>query len=122
VITPDSKSDWKSLYRFLLYTTHNESTTTSLVVRFVFFISFFVFVRCNMSSSYASVPNVASHAGGNTARRENFAMRRPQGEQCHFPQPPPFRVYCQPAAFHRVDGSPYFPLSVAYGMSRAATN
>jgi hypothetical protein len=37
---------------------------------------------------------------------------------CHFPAPAPVRVYCQPAAFHRVDGEPYQNMSVAYGSSR----
>lgn len=37
---------------------------------------------------------------------------------CHFPAPAPARVYCQPAAFHRVDGEPYQNMSVAYGSSR----
>lgn len=38
--------------------------------------------------------------------------------QCHFPEPAPMRVYCQPAAFHRVNGNPYQNMTVAYGSSR----
>lgn len=73
--------------------------------------------------SYGTMQNVAAHAGGQQARRENFGMRKPApgGSQemgCHFPAPAPMRVYCQPAAFHRVNGSPFQNLSVAYGSSR----
>lgn len=72
--------------------------------------------------------NVAAHAGGQQARREDFEVRRAAapmvgaaaaGDQgCHFPAPHPMRVYCQPAAFHTVNGMHYHNLSVAYGSSR----
>lgn len=51
---------------------------------------------------------------------------------CHFPQPPPRRVYCQPAPFsgcgcgsggsYGNSGAGYFNLISAYGMSRPAYN
>lgn len=71
--------------------------------------------------------NVAAHAGGQQARREDFEVRKAAapmvgaaaGDQgCHFPAPHPMRVYCQPAAFHTVNGMHYHNLSVAYGSSR----
>lgn len=73
-----------------------------------------------MSNGYNTMANVAAHAGGQEARRENFGMRKgPALDQgCHFPAPHPMRVYCQPAAFHRVNGQDYHNLSVAYGSSR----
>ena len=46
------------------------------------------------------------------------AARAPLEEGCHFPAPLPHRVYCQPAAFHRVNGQEYHTLTVAYGASR----
>ena len=78
---------------------------------------------------YQQMSNVAAHAGGQQARRENFGMRRapprpacgPSEDMdsgCHFPAPHPMRVYCQPAAFHRTCGEPYHLLSLAYGASR----
>lgn len=77
-----------------------------------------------MNNGYSTMQNVAAHAGGNQARREEFGMRRApmageaQDAGCHFPAPHPMRVYCQPAAFHRVNGSPFHTLSSAYGSSR----
>lgn len=72
--------------------------------------------------------NVAAHAGGQQAYRENFGMRRAPERQCgpanladaacHFPAPQPHRVYCQPAAFHRSCGENYHNLQIAYGASR----
>lgn len=75
-------------------------------------------------SGYHTMSNVAAHAGGQQTRRENFGMRRPQmrgapqEEGCHFPAPQPMRVYCEPAAFHRVNGQEYHNLTSAYGASR----
>ena len=79
-------------------------------------------------SGYSPMNNVAAHAAGTQARRENFGMRRAPARQCgppemmdsqcHFPAPHPMRVYCQPAAFHRTCGEPYHNLTVAYGASR----
>ena len=68
-------------------------------------------------------PNVASHGAGRMARRDGGVMRRqpprPDVEMgCHFPAPQPHRVYCQPAAFHSVDGRDKQLLVVAYGSSR----
>lgn len=80
-----------------------------------------------MSNGYHTMANVAAHAGGQEARRENFGMRAAkqgpaQGaapdQGCHFPAPHPMRVYCNPAAFHRVNGQEYHNLTVAYGSSR----
>jgi len=68
--------------------------------------------------------NVAAHGAGQQGRREEFAMRRaPMRMQdddlgCHFPAPQPHRVYCQPAAFHSVDGRDKHLMVVAYGASR----
>ncbi|HMP28126.1 MAG TPA: hypothetical protein PKD85_00915 [Saprospiraceae bacterium] len=72
-------------------------------------------------SGYDQMQNVAAHAGGQQARRQNYGMRKAAQNQdvgCHFPAPAPFRVYCQPAAFHRVNGNPYQNMTVAYGSSR----
>ena len=67
----------------------------------------------------AQLSNVAAHAGGQRARREEFGMRRGgEAEGCHFPAPHPMRVYCQPAQFHRVNGQPYANMVSAYGSSR----
>ncbi len=41
-----------------------------------------------------------------------------QQQQCHFPQAPPNRCYCQPAAFSSLDGRSYFRINDAYGNSR----
>jgi len=37
---------------------------------------------------------------------------------CHFPQPPPKRCYCHPAAFTSLDGRDYHRILDAYGHSR----
>lgn len=74
-----------------------------------------------MSNGYHTMANVAAHGGSQEARRENFGMRKagPSLDQgCHFPAPHPMRVYCNPAAFHRVNGQEYHNLTVAYGSSR----
>lgn len=76
-----------------------------------------------MSNDYHTMANVAAQSGGQNARRENFGMRRAGGagqldNSCHFPAPAPFRVYCNPAAFHRVNGQEYHNLVTAYGSSR----
>ncbi len=75
-----------------------------------------------MASNYGynTMANVAAHGGNQQARREDFGMRRgPELDQgCHFPAPHPMRVYCNPAAFHRVNGQEYHNLSNAYGSSR----
>lgn len=73
--------------------------------------------------SYGGMPNVASHGAGRQALRPPGAMRQgpSMGQQemgCHFPAPAPHRVYCQPAAFHSVDGRDKQLLVVAYGSSR----
>ena len=39
-------------------------------------------------------------------------------QQCHFPQAPPARCYCQPAAFTSLDGRSYFRILDAYGSSK----
>jgi len=77
------------------------------------------------NGNYHSMENIAAHSANGQARRENFGMRRaaaPQGpsleNSCHFPAPAPFRVYCNPAAFHRVNGQEYHNLVTAYGSSR----
>ena len=41
-----------------------------------------------------------------------------QQQQCHFPQAPPARCYCQPAAFTQLNGMPYFRILDAYGNSK----
>jgi len=76
------------------------------------------------SMSYVGMPNVASHGAGRQGLRDPGVMRRapPMAQQqemgCHFPAPQPHRVYCQPAAFHSVDGRDKQLLLVAYGSSR----
>jgi len=80
------------------------------------------------ANGYHTMSNVAAHAGGQQARREEFGMRRAPvrgcapaemaDSGCHFPAPHPMRVYCQPAAFHRTCGESHHLLSVAYGASR----
>lgn len=40
------------------------------------------------------------------------------GDTCHFPQPPPRRCYCYPAAFSSRCGERQHRLLVAYGSSR----
>lgn len=37
---------------------------------------------------------------------------------CHFPAPPPARVYCNPAPFTSLNGASKFRLIDAYGTSR----
>jgi hypothetical protein len=102
---------------------------------------------CLMVMASPQMMNVAGQAGGNQAYRENFMMRRQpsagamtsggyatnpamasvmapsaEGQQCHFPLPPPYRCYCQPAAFHSVNGccgGGYHSLVAAYGSSRS---
>jgi hypothetical protein len=76
-------------------------------------------------ANHMNMQNVPAHAGGQQARREEFGMRRGAGQGpaildqgCHFPAPQPFRVYCQPAQFHRVNGMPFALMSTAYGSSR----
>lgn len=69
------------------------------------------------------MPNVAAQGAGRQVRRDDGVMRRPPQRQeqemgCHFPAPQPHRVYCQPAAFHSVDGRDKQLLVVAYGSSR----
>ena len=39
-------------------------------------------------------------------------------QQCHFPQAPPARCYCQPAPFTSLAGMAYFRIVDAYGNSR----
>nr|QBK85720.1 MAG: hypothetical protein LCMAC101_03150 [Marseillevirus LCMAC101] len=39
-------------------------------------------------------------------------------QQCHFPQAPPARCYCQPAPFTSLSGQSYFRITDAYGNSR----
>lgn len=41
-----------------------------------------------------------------------------QQQQCHFPQAPPARCYCQPAAFTQTNGNAYFRILDAYGNSK----
>jgi hypothetical protein len=76
--------------------------------------------------SYAGMPNVASHGAGRQGLREAGVMRRapggPSDMSCHFPAPQPHRVYCQPAAFHSVDGRDKQLLLFAYGSSRPTMN
>ena len=47
----------------------------------------------------------------------NYASGMMQ-QQCHFPQAPPNRCYCQPAPFSSLDGRQYFTILNAYGNSR----
>ena len=78
-----------------------------------------------------SMSNVPAQGAGMRGRRARDYGLRPlsAGEmmppasvpsvgQCHFPAPHPMRVYCQPAAFHRVNGQEYQNMTVAYGASR----
>lgn len=92
-----------------------------------FLSPFFVTPLDRMSQGYHTMSNVAAHAGGQQARRENFGMRRApqrpdmQELSCSFPAPAPMRVYCTPAAFSGdccgAEGS-YHKLITAYGQSR----
>ena len=77
----------------------------------------------------------ASNTGAGNGR-ENFQMKgdkygdmqgnyvpgmaggRYMQQQCHFPQAPPARCYCQPAAFSSLDGRKFQRLLDAYGNSR----
>jgi hypothetical protein len=78
-----------------------------------------------------SMSNVAAHGAGMRGRRAHDyglkpIMPLPQGPmamemdggQCHFPVPHPHRIYCQPSAFHRVNGQEYHNMTTAYGASR----
>lgn len=76
--------------------------------------------------NYQPMVNLAAQAGGRYAYRGDFPMKRQipgmaggdiMRQQCHFPQPPPYRCYCHPAAFHSIDGRDKHLLSVAYGSS-----
>jgi hypothetical protein len=82
-----------------------------------------------MQRSPVAAHGHASYAGAANARAA-YQSRHPQGctcgcgsvdTECAFPAPPPARVYCQPAAFHRVCGNPYHLMTTAYGHSRPAT-
>jgi hypothetical protein len=79
---------------------------------------------CEMMSN---VP--AQGAGVRSRRPADYGLRPLTGAQmmpsmgsgpgqCHFPAPHPMRVYCNPAAFHRVNGQEYHNMTVAYGASR----
>lgn len=78
----------------------------------------------NSAMSYVGMPNLAAQGAGRQGLRDGAVMRRaapmPQQQEmgCHFPAPQPHRVYCQPAAFHSVDGRDKQLLVVAYGSSR----
>lgn len=77
-----------------------------------------------MSQAYTGLSNVAAHAGGQQARREEFGMRRHPSRpdmnelSCSFPAPSPLRVYCTPAAYTGPCGCSHHLLVNAYGQSR----
>jgi hypothetical protein len=54
------------------------------------------------------------HPGSPMMRRAGQFMQ----QQCHFPQPPPNRCYCQPAPFTSLDGRKFFTITNAYGNSK----
>ena len=88
-----------------------------------FFLFFYISFILNYMSGYNPMMNVPSHAAGQQGRRQEYGMRmRPSMQEpdqsCHFPSPAPFRSYCQPAAFHSVDGRTHSLLVAAYGSSR----
>jgi len=75
-----------------------------------------------------------SHGHASNARagnaRENFQVMSMDGSyspgmagglanqlECHFPQAPPMRSYCHPAAFSSLNGASHHRLGDAYGKS-----
>lgn len=85
-----------------------------------------------MSQPYNSMSQMPSHGNASNARvanaREGFqqGMMRggprmgggmPAAATCQFPQPPPARTYCHPAAFSSMNGMQYHRLLDAYGQS-----
>ena len=79
--------------------------------------------------------NMPSHGNASNAKvatgREGYGMGKLGGHyapgmaggkmmemSCHFPQPPPKRCYCHPAAFTSLDGRSHQRILDAYGSSR----
>ncbi len=87
---------------------------------------------------YTSMSHMPAHGNASQAKagnaRENFQMGKYgsmsgdyapgmaggkyQEMSCHFPQPPPKRCYCHPAAFTSLDGRSHHRILDAYGHSR----
>jgi hypothetical protein len=117
-----------------------------LFKKYLFLYYFFVFI-CNKRKSmsqreYTSMSHMPSHGNASQAKvgnaREEFQMKQMGGQygsmsgeyapgmaggkymemSCHFPQAPPKRCYCHPAAFTSLDGRSHQRLLDAYGMSR----
>lgn len=59
-------------------------------------------------------------ASGSYAGNAGAHMAQPA--QCTFPQPPPKRCYCHPAAFSARFGERHAQLNVAYGESRMCSS
>lgn len=94
--------------------------------------------------SYRTMSEMPAHGNATRARvangvappmqppRENFQMGadyapglaggRYMEQRCYFPQPPPKRCYCMPAAFSSLDGRSYSRLLDAYGSSRICSS
>jgi len=100
-----------------------------------------------MQRGYRSMSHMPSHGAATFMQagnaRENFAMGGQQygkygsmsgnyapgmaggkymESECHFPQAPPKRCYCDPAAFTSLDGRSHHRILDAYGHSRPCTN
>jgi len=61
----------------------------------------------------------AANGGAAAAAAPGMAAGRAYEMECHFPSPPPRRVYCHPAAYSSLDGRQHHRLLDAYGASRA---
>lgn len=86
-----------------------------------------------MSQPYNTMSQMPSHANASQARvangREGFQQGMQAGPRmrgaaqqaaaavCQFPQAPPPRTYCHPAAFSSLNGMQYHRLLDAYGQS-----
>ena len=68
----------------------------------------------NASRVRAGNGNNVVMAGGYTP---GMAGGRIMEQMCQFPQPPPKRCYCHPAAFTSLNGASHFKLLDAYGHS-----
>lgn len=74
------------------------------------------------NASQAKVGNAREGFRTGSARVEGYSHGMAGGKfmeaTCHFPQPPPKRCYCAPAAFTSLDGRSHHRILDAYGHSR----
>lgn len=88
---------------------------------------------------HKTMSNYASHGNASTSKVGNASNEYMHGHYygghsndmcgcgaaesaCQFPQPPPKRCYCHPAAFTSLDGRSHHRILTAYGNSRPCPN